>query len=65
MDIYPHWPRDHFQAKEVKISLISTEKIIANGMTKSLRYQRCIEIAGILNLPPNIIKQDLIVDIES
>lgn len=59
VDIYQHWLRERVQAKEVKVSWISTNEMTADGMTKSLSRQRHVRFISLLNLVPVCANQDL------
>ncbi|KAI0992614.1 hypothetical protein K3495_g15571 [Podosphaera aphanis] len=50
VDIYQHWLREQVQNKQVNVSWISTNNMVADGMTKSLCRQKHIRFVNLLNL---------------
>lgn len=50
VDIYQHWLRERVQLKEIKVSYVNTNNMIADGMTKSLGKQKHSKFLGLLNL---------------
>lgn len=50
VDIYQHWLREQVQKKQVKVSWVSTNNMVADGMTKSLSRQKHQRFVSLLNL---------------
>ena len=50
IDIYQHWLRERVQSGHIKVSWISTNKMIADGMTKALTKQKHKNFVQLLNL---------------
>ncbi|KAI0998917.1 hypothetical protein K3495_g9279 [Podosphaera aphanis] len=60
VDIYQHWLKERVQNKQAKVSWISTNKMVADGMTKSLSRPKHMKFVHLLNLVRISQKQDSI-----
>ncbi|KAI0996919.1 hypothetical protein K3495_g11263 [Podosphaera aphanis] len=62
VDIYQHWLREQVQQKQVIVSWVSTNSMVADGMTKSLSRQKHEKFVSLLNLVHFSEEQDLITE---
>lgn len=57
VDIYQHWVRERVQSKELQVSWISTNNMVADGMTKILgkqKHQNFIKLLGLTEIVTKI-----------